>query len=111
MGPAWLRIVPVSPGARPLDTGMLLDSGETAALQVARELKADLLLMDERKGRAVAGRLGIAVTGTLGVLVEAALRGLIDFDEVIGVLRTKTNFWADDAVIAAARRRVTSTLR
>ena len=90
---------------------MLLDSGETAALLLARELKADLLLMDERKGRAVAGRLGIAVTGTLGVLVEAALRGLIDFDEVVGVLRTKTNFWADDAVIAAARRRVASPSR
>ena len=107
--PPWLRVVPASAGARPLDTDTLLDGGETAALLLARELKADLLLMDERKGRAVAGRLGIAVTGTLGVLVEAALRGLIDFDEVIGVLRTKTNFLADDAVIATARRRVTST--
>lgn len=87
----------------------MLGSGETAALLLACEIKADILLMDERMGRAVAGRMGLAVTGRIGVLVEAALRGLIDFDEVIGVLKTQTNFWADDAVIASARRRVTST--
>lgn len=83
---------------------MLLDSGETAALHVARELKADLLLMDERKGRAVAGRLGIAVTGTLGVLVEASRRGMVDFDAAVGLLKTRTNFRVDDSVISAARR-------
>ena len=109
--PSWLRIVPVSATTHSLGSGVVLGSGETAALLLAREIKADLLLMDERKGRAVAGRMGLAVTGTIGVLVEAALRGLIDFDEFIGVLRTKTNFWADDAVIAAARRRVASPSR
>ena len=107
--PSWLRIVPVSATTHSLGSGVVLGSGETAALLLAREIKADLLLMDERKGRAVAGRMGLAVTGTIGVLVEAALRGLIDFDEVIGVLKTQTTFWADDAVIATARRRVTST--
>lgn len=102
--PAWLRVVPVPAGARPLDTDMLLDSGETAALLLARELKADLLLMDERKGRTVAGKLGISVTGTLGVLVEASRRGLVDFDAAVGLLKTRTNFRADDSVISAARR-------
>lgn len=55
--------------------------------------------------------MGLAVTGTIGVLVEAAFRGLIDFDEVIGVLRTQTNFWAGDVVVAAARRRLASIPR
>jgi|GEM_PF-4282938 predicted nucleic acid-binding protein len=55
--------------------------------------------------------MGLSVTGTIGVLVETALKGLIDFDEVIGVLTAQTNFRAGDVVIAAARRRLASIPR
>ena len=48
-----------------------LDPGETAAILVADPLRADLLLIDERVGRAVAQERGPAVRGTLGVLVQA----------------------------------------
>lgn len=36
-----------------------------------------LLLIDERRGRAEANRLGLRITGLLGVLVEAKHRALI----------------------------------
>jgi predicted nucleic acid-binding protein len=36
-----------------------------------------LLLIDERRGRTEANRLGIRITGLLGVLVEAKQRSLI----------------------------------
>ena len=48
-----------------------MDPGETAAILVAESLHADLLLIDERVGRAVAQERGLAVRGTLGVLVQA----------------------------------------
>ena len=48
-----------------------LDAGETAAILVAESLHADLVLIDERAGRAVAQGRGLAVRGTLGVLVQA----------------------------------------
>ena len=36
-----------------------------------------MLLIDERRGRAAADRLGIKITGLLGILVEAKQKNLI----------------------------------
>lgn len=44
---------------------------------LAQELKADLLLMDERRGRAVAIAQNLKVVGLLGFLLQAKQKGLI----------------------------------
>jgi hypothetical protein len=55
-----------------------LDAGEAEAIALAVELKADLLLIDERLGRLRAGRAGVRTTGLLGVLLQAKADGLLD---------------------------------
>ena len=45
-----------------------LDRGEAEAIALAAELRADLLLMDERLGRAEAARFGLRFIGILGGL-------------------------------------------
>ena len=71
-----------------------LDEGEAEAIALASELNADLLLLDERKGRIVASRLGIRFIGILGVLVEAKRKGLVPaVKPIVDDLISKAGFW------------------
>src|SRR5438132_6421022 len=54
-----------------------LDVGESEAIALALEVHADLVLLDERKGRYIAKCLGLRYVGLLGVLVEAKHKQLL----------------------------------
>lgn len=56
-----------------------LDRGEAEAIVLAKESKADWLLIDERDGRLQARRMGLQVTGVLGVLIKAKLGGRLEW--------------------------------
>jgi predicted nucleic acid-binding protein len=61
--PEWLEIREVPPSTDPTLAG--LDPGERAAIQLAQQEHADLLLIDERLGVKAAQQRGLEVTGTL----------------------------------------------
>lgn len=54
-----------------------LDDGEAEVLILAKELNADLVIMDEILGRRYARQLRLEITGTLGVLLKAKEKGLV----------------------------------
>ena len=71
---SWLRVIDdvvINP------TLPLLDGGEAAALSLAQTIGARLILLDERKARRIAVRMGLPVAGTLAVLLRAKQQGFI----------------------------------
>jgi len=71
-----------------------LGAGEAEAIVLAREAKADFVLMDERLGRSAAHALGLKVVVVVGVLIEARARGLItDANEIMDQLHQQAGFW------------------
>jgi predicted nucleic acid-binding protein len=68
-----------------------LDAGECDAIQLALELGADTLLIDDSEGRREAMLRSLQVTGTVAVLEKAAQSGWIDFHVVLHRL-LETNF-------------------
>jgi predicted nucleic acid-binding protein len=68
-----------------------LHPGEGQAIALAVEIRAERILIDERRGVRVARANGLAPIGVLGVLDAAAQIGLIDLREKLDLLQT-TNF-------------------
>lgn len=87
----------------PQALGSELDWGEAEAIALAVELGADLLLMDERRGRRLASRFGLKVLGVLGILVDSKRTGLIEkIEPVLVELREKAGFRISTALYERA---------
>src|SRR6266849_5109589 len=88
--PPWIEVRTVS---QKKDAALeVLDLGEREAIQLAEEQRADLLLIDERRGRMEARRRGISTTGTLGILFAAGARKWIDAESVFHRIVDETTF-------------------
>jgi predicted nucleic acid-binding protein len=86
--PDWLSIR--TPSKLEIIQG--LDLGECAAINLARELRADLLLIDETKGREAAAAWHIPVARTASVMFDAANAGVLpDLEAAFNKLKA-TNF-------------------
>lgn len=74
---SWVKIIPVHDN---LAVEVLLDEldrGEAETIVLARELNADLVLMDEKKGRRKLSQMAYAKIGTVGILLKAKQERLI----------------------------------
>ena len=75
--PSWLRVAAVANQTQARQYARIVDLGEAEAIELARELHADRLLMDERKGRRLAAQEGVPVIGLLGVVLLARRKQFI----------------------------------
>ena len=71
-----------------------LDVGESAAIALAIEKKADLLLLDETDARNLAEFYNLIKTGVIGILMKAKKRSLIkEIKPMLDKLRIHAHFW------------------
>ena len=67
----WLIVATPNDQKRVQELREDLDLGEAEAIVLAIERRADVLLVDERRGRRTAIAAGLTVTGLLGVVARA----------------------------------------
>lgn len=98
--PTWLSVRSPTGGVGDFD----LDLGESEAITLSLEIRADAVLMDDRKGRAVAARAGLKPVGLVTVLELAAARGVVDLREAVTRLQA-TSFRGADWLYESALER------
>jgi predicted nucleic acid-binding protein len=80
-----------------------LDRGEAQSIALSLELKADLILLDEKEGRRAAQRLGLRTLGVVGVLLEAKALGEIEHIRPhLDALRQAAGFYLSKSVYRTA---------
>jgi len=97
--PDWLLQHPL--GCEPRASLSSLDAGEREALELALQINAKLVLIDEAEGRSAAISAMLDVRGTVGILVEAAIMGKLEIADALDKL-AGTNFYITPALRAFA---------
>ena len=101
--PEWIEIEKPNEG---LASGIVgLGAGETAAIALATDLRADAVLMDDRKAIREALRRDLTVLTTFALFELASRKGLIDRHDTVDALsKTSFHFPPDDVVEEYLRR-------
>ncbi|MGI8882647.1 MAG: DUF3368 domain-containing protein [Pyrinomonadaceae bacterium] len=98
--PTWLNVR----AASAIDPTITLGAGECEAISLAKEINADLILIDDKKARQAAIERGLTVAGTLNVLELASVKNLIELREVFDKLK-QTNFRVSQTLLDEALER------
>jgi predicted nucleic acid-binding protein len=98
--PTWLEIR----NATVIDSTITLGTGESEAISLAKEINADVVLIDDKKARLAAIERGLNVAGTLNILELAAIKHLLDLSDAFDKLQ-KTNFRVAQVLIDEALER------
>jgi predicted nucleic acid-binding protein len=76
-----------------------LDKGEAEVIVLANEIKADLVIIDEKAGREYAEHFGLKLTGTIGILLKAKQIGLIDKIQPLLTIMRENGIWLNQKFI------------
>jgi predicted nucleic acid-binding protein len=92
-GIKWIKVQSITNNHLLDNLNLILDQGEAEAITLALEIQAERIIIDERKGRNEALKLGLKVTGILGVLIAAKKQGfIVAVKPILDQLRA-SEFW------------------
>lgn len=89
----WARVVEVDLASLARLAREHLDPGETAAIALSVQERAERLLVDDREARDVAARLGLPVIGTLGILLAGLRVGALERIAPVLAHMKQRGFW------------------
>lgn len=98
--PDWLKVQ----NATLVDQTIALGAGEREAISLAKEINADLVLIDDRKARKTAIERGLNVAGTINILESASKRGLVDLVKAFQNVQ-QTNFRVSSDLLSEILKR------
>ena len=79
-----------------------LDRGEAESIVLALELRADLVLLDEKEGRHAAQALGLRTLGVVGLLLAGKAGGILrEVRPCLDALRAGAGFYLDEGLYRA----------
>lgn len=100
--PKWIEVLEVKNKqlVRALLEYLHREEAETITLTI--ETNADIVILDDKKARSIARRLGLKIIGTVGILVLAKKQKLIDNIEAEINRLLQTSFYLSHDVITKA---------
>lgn len=94
--PDWLQIQSIeTPQENELGK---LDPGEREAILLAEQLKANLVILDDKAARQIATERGLTIIGLLGILKDASQSGLLDLKTAFEQLQ-EVGFWVAPSLL------------
>ena len=102
----WIKVLDPNDDSADISIKYKIHRGEADSILLAKQLNADLLLINERDGREAAKSCGIHVKGTIGIIFDCVKKQIITKIDAIGVLTEfKSNpseYWIDPKIIDMA---------
>jgi predicted nucleic acid-binding protein len=98
--PSWITIQPVQNQALVQALRLQLGPGEAEAIALAIETSAARLILDDQRGRRIAGQMHVTVTGTVGAVLRAKQVGVIPLVRPIFDSLRAAGFRLSDALLS-----------
>jgi len=111
----WIEVVNPEGYAGEICSRYGIHIGEAESILLARELNADLLLINERDGRRAAKNAGVTVKGTIGVISDCIKRHILAAGAAVEILiifkDNPSEFWIDPRIIDIAIKRIKTPIQ
>ena len=96
---SWIKIFEVKDKSSRKIYQAKLHDGEVEVMMLAKEISADLLIIDDNAAKKFAKFLGFTVTGTLGILLKAKSEKIIPKIRPILEKMLEENFYISEKII------------
>jgi len=100
--PDWITLIDPQDEQKQRLLELQIDKGEASALNLALEISADLVILDDFKARRIAEKLGLQITGTLGVIIKAKQERILESAKPIIEKLQNTDFRISESLIKEA---------